>query len=227
MFIGHYAVAFAAKKAAPKVSLGWLVAAANFIDYVFPVLLLAGVEHARIAPGFTAVVPLDFYDYPWSHSLLMTTVYGALLGGVYFAWKKERGAALLLVGVTVSHWLLDVASHAADMPIAPGVDMRLGFGLWNSFAATMAVEIPLFLAGVWLYLSTLHRRSRRAKFGIPVFAAFLFAIYIANLFGPPPPGVTALGVAGLMPMLFVPLCHWLDADTRPRLLGNQLKNGVK
>ena len=214
MFIGHYAVAFAAKKAAPKVSLGWLVAAANFIDYVFPVLLLAGVEHARIVPGFTAAVPLDFYDYPWSHSLLMTAVYGALLGGVYYARKKERGAALLLFGVTVSHWLLDVASHGPDMQIAPGVETRLGLGLWNSIPATMAVEIPLFLAGVWLYLSTLHRRSRRAKFGIPIFVSFLFAVYIANLFAPPPPSVTAIGIVGLLPLLFIPLCHWLDTDPR-------------
>lgn len=218
MFIGHYAVAFAAKKAAPKVSLGWLVAAASFIDFVFPVLLLAGVEHVRIVSGFTAVVPLDFYHYPWSHSLLMTAIYGALLGGAYYAWKKERRAALLLFGVTVSHWLLDVVSHAPDMPIAPGMDMRLGLGLWNSIAATMAVEIPLFLAGVWLYLSTLHRRSRRAKYGVPIFAAFLFAIYIANLFSPPPPDPMAIGVVGLLSLLFVPLCAWLDTDGKKREL---------
>lgn len=214
MFIGHFAVAFAAKKAAPKVSLGWLVGAACFIDFVFPVLLLAGVEHVRIAPGFTAVVPLDFYDYPWSHSLLMTSIYGALLGGVYYARKNARGAAVLLFGVTVSHWLLDVISHAPDMPIAPGLDVKLGLGLWNSIPATMVVEIPMFLAGVWLYLSTLHRRSRRAKYGVPIFAALLFAIYIANLFSPPPPDPMALGVVGLLSLLFVPLSAWLDDPGR-------------
>lgn len=213
MFIGHYAVAFAAKKAAPTVSLGWLVAAANFIDYLFPVFLLAGVEHVRIVPGFTAAVPLDFYHYPWSHSLLMTAAYGALLGGVYYALKRERGAALLLFGVTVSHWILDVASHGPDMPIAPGMDMKLGLGLWNSIAATMAVEIPLFLAGVWLYLSVPHPRTRGGKFGIPVFAAFLFSIYIANLFSPPPPNATAIGFVGLLSTLFAPMCAWLDAES--------------
>lgn len=214
MFIGHFAVAFAAKKAAPKVSLGWFVAAANFIDYVFLVLLLAGVEHVRIVPGFTAVVPLDFYDYPWSHSLLMTTVYGAVVGGVYYAWKKDHRAALLLFGVTLSHWLLDVASHGPDMPIAPGVDMKLGLGLWHSIAATMAIEIPLFFTGIWLYLSTLDRRARRAKFGVPIFAAFLFAVYIANLFSPPPPDAMTIGAVGLLSFLFVPLCAWLDATPR-------------
>lgn len=214
MFIGHYAVAFAAKKAAPKVSLGWLVAAANFIDYVFPALLLAGVEHLRIVPGFTAVVPLDFYDYPWSHSLVMTSIYGALIGGLYYARKKERGAALLLFGVTLSHWLLDVVSHAPDMPIAPGVDLKLGFGLWHSIAATTAVEVPMFFAGVWVYLSVPGFRTRRAKYGVPVFAAFLFAIYIANLFSPPPPDPMAIGVVGLLQLLFIPLAAWLDAESK-------------
>jgi hypothetical protein len=43
MFIGHFAVAFAAKKAAPRVSLGTLILSAAFLDAVWPVLVLLGV----------------------------------------------------------------------------------------------------------------------------------------------------------------------------------------
>jgi len=48
MFLGHYAVAFAAKRAAPATSLGTLFLASVFIDLLWPLLLLAGVERARI-----------------------------------------------------------------------------------------------------------------------------------------------------------------------------------
>ena len=76
MFIGHYALALSAKKAAPNASLGTLVAAAQFLDLLWPLLLLFHVEHVRIAPGITRFTPLDFYHYPISHSLLMAAVWG-------------------------------------------------------------------------------------------------------------------------------------------------------
>ena len=42
MFIGHYGAAMAAKKLAPRTSLGMLVFAAQFLDLLWPILLLAG-----------------------------------------------------------------------------------------------------------------------------------------------------------------------------------------
>ncbi len=53
MFIGHFGVALAAKKAAPRVSLGMLIFAAQFLDFLWPVFLWLGVEHMVIAPGIT------------------------------------------------------------------------------------------------------------------------------------------------------------------------------
>jgi len=47
MFIGHFAVGFAAKRAAPKVSLGVLIGAACVLDLLWPVFLLLGWERAR------------------------------------------------------------------------------------------------------------------------------------------------------------------------------------
>jgi len=45
MFIGHDAVALAAKKAAPRTSPGTLFIAAQFVDMLWPLLVLAGLEH--------------------------------------------------------------------------------------------------------------------------------------------------------------------------------------
>ena len=70
MFIGHYAVGMASKKIVPKVSLGTLFLAVQLVDLLWPLFLLIGIEHVRIDPGNTVVTPLDFYDYPFTHSLL-------------------------------------------------------------------------------------------------------------------------------------------------------------
>ncbi len=80
MFIGHFALGLAAKKVAPRTSLGTLFAAAQLVDLVWPVLVLLGVESLRIHPGDTAFTPLDFVHYPWTHSLLMVAVWGAGFG---------------------------------------------------------------------------------------------------------------------------------------------------
>ena len=68
MFIGHFGVGFAAKPFAPRVSLGTLFLAAQFIDLLWPTLLLLGIERVAIAPGATVVTPLDFQYYPATNS---------------------------------------------------------------------------------------------------------------------------------------------------------------
>ena len=70
MFIGHFGVALAAKKVAPRPSLGTLTLAALLIDGIWPVFLLLGWETVEIRPGITAVSPLDFVSYPYTHSLI-------------------------------------------------------------------------------------------------------------------------------------------------------------
>jgi hypothetical protein len=50
VFLGHIAVGFATKRAAPRTSLGLLMAAPMLADLVWPIFLLLGVEHVRIDP---------------------------------------------------------------------------------------------------------------------------------------------------------------------------------
>ena len=79
MFVGHTAVALAAKSKAPTVSLGWLIAAAFALDLLWPIFILTGIEQVRIVPGATAFMPFVFDSYPWSHSLLMSCLWGICL----------------------------------------------------------------------------------------------------------------------------------------------------
>src|SRR5215210_2194909 len=151
MLLGHYGVALAAKRYAPRTSLGTLILAAQLLDLIWPVFLLTGWERVHIVPGLMKVSPFDFEHYPISHSLLMALVWGALLGGGYQVFRRyPRGAAVIAV-VVVSHWILDLPMHRPDLPLSPGSATKVGLGLWNSIGATIFIELVLLGAGVVLY----------------------------------------------------------------------------
>ena len=189
--------------------------AAQFLDLLWPAFLLLGVEHARIAPGITRVTPLDFYDYPYSHSLLMALVWGALFFAVYFSLRRKTKAALILGALVVSHWILDLIVHRPDLPLVPG-SHSFGLGLWNSMAGTFLVETGLYLAGVLIYARTTVARNRVGRLAFWAFVLVLYAIYLANAFGPPPPDIRAVAWAGMGLWLFVLWAWWLDRNRESR-----------
>ena len=215
MFLGHYAVALAAKKTAPAVSLGTLILAAQLIDLFWPLLLLLGIEHVRVDPGNTAFTPLEFVSYPITHSLLMVLVWGAALGGVYWLARRYPRGALVVAAVVVSHWLLDALTHRPDLPLAPGSDTMVGLGLWSSVPATLAVEIALFAAAVWLYTRTTRPVDRAGRWGFWSLIGVLALIYVGNVMGPPPPGEREIAVVSLGLWLFVPWGYWVDRHRGP------------
>lgn len=217
MFLGHFAVALAARQAAPKTSLGMLVVAGQFIDLLWPVLLLLGVERVAIDPGNTRMTPLDFEHYPISHSLLAVLGWGALLGAAWLLLRRDRRGALVIALLVVSHWLLDFLTHAPDLPLAPG-SARVGLGLWNYPAATLLVEVGLFALGVWRYARTTRAADRTGRWAFWSFTAFLAVVYFANLTAPPPPSVTAIAWAGLA-LWLLPLWAWWF-DRHRTLTGN-------
>ena len=212
MFIGHYAVALAAKKAAPKTSLGTLFLSAQFLDLLWPIFLLSGWEHVRIDPGNTAFTPLDFYDYPITHSLIMAIVWSLAFGLIYFFRRHYmRGAWILGFGV-FSHWLLDFIAHRPDLPIFPGSGTNAGLGLWNSVPATILVESTLFIVGLILYLRATTARDHIGRNAFWAFIAFTALFYVGNVFSrqQPPSNVTVLAVGGLSQWLIVPWTYWID-----------------
>ena len=215
MFVGHNAVGFASKRAAPRVSLGLLMAAPMLLDLIWPILLLAGVEHMRIDPENTRFTPLDFYDYPWSHSLLMACVWGLLFGGAYFIRTRDRRAGVILFLGVVSHWLFDFFTHGPDMPLWPG-GPKVGLGLWNFPAATIVVESLLFIGGLALYVRATRPRDRVGSLGFAAFVLFLVLIYIGNIVGPPPPNVAAVAWLALSAWLLPLWAWWFDAHREAR-----------
>lgn len=210
MFIGHFAVAFAAKRAAPTVSLGTLFIACEFVDLLWPALLLAGVETVAITPGITAFTPLDFRHYPWSHSLLMGVAWALAFAGLYVSKRRWLPAAVVAL-VVLSHWFLDLLVHRPDLPLAPGSDLKVGFGLWNSVGGTLVVEGALFVAGVRFYLTGSQALDRVGHYALYGLLALLLVAYVGAAFGPPPPSVPAIAWVGLAGgLLTAALGYWID-----------------
>jgi hypothetical protein len=211
MFIGHFAVAFAAKKAAPAVSLGTLILAAQLADLVWPTLVLAGIEVVKVQPGNTAMTPLDFVHYPWSHSLVALCAWAIALVLVYrFACGGKSRALLTLAALVLSHWVLDVASHRPDMPVTLGGSERLGLGLWDSVPATVLVEVLMFAAGIALYTKATRAIDRTGTVAFRALVAFLLVMYFGNIFGPPPPSVAVLAWTCQGIWLLVAWGWWID-----------------
>jgi hypothetical protein len=211
LFIGHFAIAFGAKRLAPAVSLGTLFLACQLADLIWPNLVLLGIERVEVAPGITAVTPLDFVSYPYSHSLVALALWAGVSAALYGLLRKGGAAAVLTVaGTVLSHWVLDVVSHRPDVPIALAGGPLLGLGLWHSRAATVAVEGLLFAAGVLLYARGTRARDRTGTLALWTLVGFLLAIYAANLLGPPPPSAAAVAWTAQALWLLVAWGYWVD-----------------
>jgi len=216
MYIGHFAVGLAAKKAVPRVSLGTLFLSVQLLDLMWPVFLLLGWEHVRIKVGDTAFTPLDFYDYPISHSLVTVLAWSVLFLLVFLMLRKySRGAWILGAGV-VSHWILDFITHRPDMPIAPGLATFVGLGLWNSFWGTVLVEGALFAVGVAVYVRSTVAVDKTGVYAFWSLIGFFLLTWLGNMVGPPPSDSQSLAYFALLLWLFVPWGYWVDRHRRPR-----------
>ena len=210
MFIGHFGVALAAKKVAPKTSLGTLILASQFADLLWPFLLLAGLEHVEIVPGITKVSPFDFTDYPFSHSLLMLFFWSLLVGGFYYGLRRYQRGAFVIGAAVISHWILDFIVHRPDLPLRPAGEARLGLGLWNSWRASIVVEVLFFGGGLWIYLTSTRARDNIGRYGFWSLMAFIFLGWIGSLLAGPPPDVRSLAWGALVMWITVPWAWWAD-----------------
>jgi hypothetical protein len=204
MFVGHFAIALAAKRLEPAVSLGTWFLAVQFVDLIWPFFLLAGLEHVRIAPGITAFTPLDFYDYPITHSLLGGAVWAGLIAVFSRGFYRDPRALALIAAGVLSHWALDAIVHRPDLPLLPS-GPYIGLGLWNSVAATLALELAMFAGGIYLYTRTVRPR---ASFWVLI--AALLVAYVGAAFGPPPPDVRTLAWSAIAVWIFIPWAWWAD-----------------
>ena len=210
MFLGHFGVGLAAKKLTPYTSLGTLLLSAQLLDLIWPVLVLRGVEQVRIQPGITALNPLDFVSYPWSHSLLMAAAWALAFAALYVVVRRYPRGAIAAGTLVVSHWVLDLISHRPDLPLYPGGGPLVGFGLWQSVPATLVVELLLLGIGLYLYGSSTEPVDGIGTWALRLFSVALVGIYLASVFGPPPPDDRTVAYSALALWLLVAWGYFID-----------------
>jgi hypothetical protein len=210
MFIGHYGLAFAAKRAAPSTSLGTLAFAAQFLDELWPILLLLGLERVRVVPGLMSASAFDFVWYPWSHSLLMAAVWAGVVGGIYFRRTRYGRGAWVVAALVLSHWILDAPMHRPDLPLWPGSSVLVGAGLWHSKRLTLLAEGGIFLIGLAIYLRTTRSRDAIGRWGLWAMVALLLFVLVSGMFDPPPASERMVAWSALLLWLFVPWSWWID-----------------
>lgn len=207
MFVGHYAVALAAKRLAPRQSLGWLFIAVQFLDVLWAPAILLGIEHAKVAPGFLPASSLVLYDMPWTHSLLMA---------VGWSWLAFRFSKSPVLGACVfSHWALDYVAHIQDLPLFKG-GPKVGLGLWRNAHATVITEAALLLLGLVIYLQATRPRTRAGDYAMPAFVVAMIAINLINVYGPPPRNIYIAAISAEIAYLVLALiAAWLDRFRQP------------
>lgn len=219
MFLGHYGVAFALKRAEPKLSLGTLFIAVQLPDLLWGIFVLLGWERARIVPGYTAMTPLEFLDYPISHSFVGVIVWSIVAAALYYSWPtrdtSRHWQAAFMVGLAVfSHYPLDVLVHVADLPLTGNNSAKLGLGMWNNPTATLAAEAIVFVGGLALYLARGSHRHPVRIGRILVLVLLLVGTYLASVYGPPPPSMTVVAVSDIVFILGIgALAGWADRRT--------------
>lgn len=217
MFLGHHATAFAAKRFAPRTSLGTLIAAATLIDLLWPLLLLAGLERVEIRPGITAFNDLDFTHYPITHSLVAVVLWSVAFAIAYQVRRHyPRGA--MIAGVAVfSHWVLDWITHRPDLPLAPGSAAKVGLQLWQSVPLTIAVELGLLAIGVAIYVRATRAKDRTGTIALLALVLFVVIIFLGDAMSTtPPPHWRAVAIGACAAWLFVPWGAWIDRHREPR-----------
>ncbi|MBA3444865.1 MAG: hypothetical protein H0T58_08455 [Gemmatimonadales bacterium] len=216
MFLGHYGVALAFKRVEPKLSLGTLFLAVQLPDLLWGIFLLLGWEHARIVSGYTAITPLEFLNYPISHSLMGALIWSVVAAALYYSWPtrdtSRHWQAAAIVGLAAfSHYPLDVLVHIPDLPLTGNDSTKLGLGLWNDPAATLVAEALVFGAGLAFYMARGSNRHPVRRGRILTVLLLLIVTYLASVYGPLPPSMTAVAISDIVFILaMAALAGWAD-----------------
>jgi hypothetical protein len=205
MFVGHYGPSFAGSAIEKRIPLWLLFIAVQFVDVLWAIFVLLGIEKVRIVPGITASSPLDLYYMPYTHSLLAALGWSLLAFIACQMIPRLRGARLgaIVAAAVFSHWILDLIVHRPDLPLYDSV-FKMGFGLWNYRLPAFLVEMAVLFGGAALYLKTVPRKGR-----VIVFVAVLAALQFVGTFAfPPPSSDRAEAITALFFYFFLALIAW-------------------
>jgi hypothetical protein len=176
MFIGHYGVAFAVKRAEKQIPLWHLFIAVQFVDVVWAILILLGVEKARITDAYRGSLPLDLQYMPYTHSLAAAILWSLLAYAVYRLVGSHRASLLIAVAV-LSHWILDLVVHRPDLPLYDNTH-KMGFALWNYPLPALGLETALYFGALWWYLRSSEAVTFAKRYGMAMLGLIILAVQV-------------------------------------------------
>lgn len=221
MFAGHYGVSLACKGVERRLPLWLLFLAVQFVDILWSILILLGIEKVRIVPGITATNPFDLYYMPYTHSLVAAIMWSALVYGGYRMLASSPSVrpgrpALLLALAVFSHWILDLLVHRPDLPLYDN-SHKVGLGLWNYPMPTFVLEAAILFGGMWIYMRSTKSGSFFGKYGMPIFGIVVLAVHWILFFGAPPGSSNATPVLLLVLYVgFASIAAWLERKRQVR-----------
>jgi len=205
VFVGHYSASFAGRATEKRIPLWLLFLAVQWIDVMWSIFVLLGIEKVRIVPGITASNPLDLYYMPYTHSLLGVLCWSLLAYLVCQFVPRFRGTrtGLILAAAVFSHWVLDLIVHRPDLSLYASVG-KMGFGLWNYRGAAFALEMAVLFGGAAILYRTAAHRGRLVGFVV-----FLAALQVfGTFFFPPPPSDHSAAMTALISYIVLALIAW-------------------
>ena len=216
MFIGHYGPSYAIKAAQPAIPLWLLFIAVQLVDVAWSVLILLGIEKARIVPGITASNPFDLYYMPYTHSFvaaILWSVAAGVLCNVLFGLRKWS-AAVWIGAAVFSHWVLDGVVHRPDLPLYDDT-LKVGLGIWNYPVIALTLEAFLLFGGMFLYVRRTTAVNALGRIGPPGFCILMIAIQTYIFFGPPPASPEELAITAIVwYIVFALAIWWIDRQRR-------------
>lgn len=225
MLMGHYSVSLGLKAWKPGLSLAWLLFAVQFLDVLWVIFVLTGLERIEMDASL-GVMPVDFVRLTFTHSVWAVLLWSGALAGVFLVLRRggprtgARGhliVAAVLAAACLSHWLLDVPVHRHDMPVVTEAGEHVGFGLWNLPWASFGLELLLFLGGVVLYARSTVATGSAGRLGLALFALVGVGLTVAIYFGgTTPPAVVFVSLALVIYLATTAAGAWLDRHRAPR-----------
>jgi len=216
MFIGHFGVGLALKRADKTLSLGLLFIAVQLSDLIYGVTLLLGVEKVSIIAGASPLTSAEYIFFPYSHSLVATLLLAGLIALIFLvvpfksSVPKSR-TALVMATAVLSHFVLDAITHNSEMDLLGNGVYKIGLGLWNYPIASYIVEALLLITGLWIYLRSTKSKGLGGKYGLPILGGILLILNAVNTFGMYPTSAENLAMTMLAVYLStIVIAFWLD-----------------
>ncbi len=179
--INHAASALLFKKHLEgRVSFIWILLAVQFVELIWVLLNLIGVERMTTEERINYVGDIHLSYIPYSHSILTSVIIGFIALLAFWVWSRSWRIGIVMGLTFLSHIILDIVTHARDLPLGFSNTYLIGLGLY-SFWPTLAFVVELgFGVFCWWY----YKGSRALFWIIIVFNVFNISMFSPMLTGP-------------------------------------------